>query len=280
MTVKKNAINISIIMIFASILVTILCWPYSNTGVAALLYTLSTGVFGSSFATLWIFVYEYNRSKQELLQAIFDETVSIMENNTLCFLSRFGYHEAGMKESMVSKPYIPPAHADAVNAMDKQERCHYELCRFVDEMLDIGYDRIKYVCNLAEGIDFWSDGFRRKDKRRDAIIHKLSMPLYEVFVCAPAMEDGYLFRYFKGFKTSHTYCADEVYPFVAMLDKALHVPDAQLEFSWPNPMTLSGYMHEQLWIFRDAFYSSHIDKKQRRQAMQAFLNGSPYPYIR
>lgn len=280
MTVKKNAINISIIMILVSILIAFLCWPYSSTGIPALLYTLSTGVFGSSFATLWIFIYEYNRSKQELLQAILDESVSIMENNTLCVLSQFGYHEAGIKESMVGKHYILPAHAEAVADMDKQERCHYELCRFVDEMLDIGYDRIKHVCDLIDAVDFWSDGFRRKNKLRDTIIQKLSLPLYEVFVCAPAMEDGYLFRYFKGFKSNHTYCADEIYPLVAMLDKALHVPNAQLEFSWPDPMTLSGYMHEQLWIFRDALYSSHIGKKQRRKAKQAFLKGVPYPYIR
>ncbi len=280
MTEKKNAINISIIMIIASILIAFLCWPNSGTGISALLFTLSTGVFGSSFATLWIFIYEYNRSKQELLQAIFNETVSITENNTLCSLSRFGYHDSGIQDAMVGKHYIPPAHAEAVAVMDKQERCRYELCRFVDEMLDIGYDRIKYVCDLTEKIDFWSDGFRRKNKLRDAIIQKLSMPLYQVFVSAPAMEEGYLFRYFKGFKINHTYSADEVYPLVAMLDKALHIPNAELDLSWPNFMTLPGYIHEQLWIFRDAFCSRHIDKRQRRNAKQSFLKGTPYPYIR
>lgn len=68
MTTKKHAINISIIMIIVSLLIIYICWPQKDAGITELLYVLSTGVFGSSFATLWIFIYEYNRTKEDLLK--------------------------------------------------------------------------------------------------------------------------------------------------------------------------------------------------------------------
>lgn len=279
MTVKKNAINISIIMILASFLIAVLCWPQSSNGVPALVYTLASGIFGSSFATLWFFIYEYNRAKQELLSTIFEETVCIMENSTLPFLSHFGFYEPGIKEAMVGKHYISPVYPKEASNMSREERCHYELCRFVDEMLDIGYGRIKGVCDQIESIDFLSDSFRHNSKRRDRIIEKIMLPLREVFICAPAMEDGYLFRYFKSFKFDHSCTSDKIYPLVAKLDKALHIP-ADPDNTWSRTLDLRGHLHEQLWIFRDAFYDSRIPKKQRRQAWKAFMKNTPYPYIR
>lgn len=44
----------------------------------------------------------------------------------------------------------------------------------------------------------------------------------EVFINAPAMEDGYIFQYFKGFKINYDYSAAEVYPLVCKLDQAIH----------------------------------------------------------
>lgn len=280
MTEKKNAINISIIMIFFSILIPVLCWPHSNSNVPALIYTLSTGIFGSSFATLWIFVYEYNRSKKELLKAIFDETVSITENNTLSSLHRFGYYEPTMKDSMIGKYYIPSTYFESVSALNKPERCHYEMCRFVDGVLDIGQDRVNYIGDLIEEINFWTDTFRYRKKLRNIIIEKLELPLYELFIYAPGKEDGHIFRYFKDFKDSYAYTADLIYPIVAELDKALHIPESEDAHSQTSSITLTNYMHEQLWLFRDAFYSPYVCRKQRREAKQAFLKGTPYPYIR
>lgn len=280
MTTKKHAINISIIMIVASLLIIIICWPSRDAGITELLYVLSTGVFGSSFATLWIFVYEYNHTKQELLKAIFDEAVAITENNGLRFLSRFGFHDPGIKESMTGKHYIAPVTSDTVENMDKYEKCHYELCRFVDGILDIGYDRISHVCDMVESIDFWCDSFHRNSKYRDAIVEKISLPLYEVFITAPAMENGYIFRYFKDFKNNHVYNADVIYPFVAELDMAMHGTGRNHKYSWQNSLDLRVHMHEKLWIFRDAFYSPHITHRQRRKAKRAFMKGTPYPNIR
>ncbi len=280
MTTKKHAINISIIMIIVSLLIIYICWPQKDAGITELLYVLSTGVFGSSFATLWIFIYEYNRTKEDLLKAIFDEAVAITENNNLRFLSPIGFHDPGVKESMAGKHYIPPVISDTVDNMDKHEKCHYELCRFVDGILDIGYDKIRHVCNMVESIDFWRDSFYRNSKYRDAIVEKISLPLYEVFITAPAMEDGYLFRYFKDFKSNHICSAEIIYPFVAELDMAIHGTGREHKYSWQNSMDLRGHMHEKLWIFRDAFYYPHISRKQRRKAKRAFMKGSPYPYIR
>lgn len=281
MTAKKNAINISIVMILFSLVVILLCWCKKDEGMTELLYVLSSGVFGSSFATLWIFIYEYNKEKQKLLSTIFHETVSITEENTLRYLDRFGFHDPAMKDYMRHKYYLSPVNADIVEHMGKQERCLYELCRFVDGILDIGYARIDHVCNLIESIDFWSDSFRHKEKYSNAIISKISLPLYEVFIAAPAMEDGYIFRYFKGFKIDYEYSADQIYDFVSELDKAMHGTGNEEKYAWQkkNP-NLSGYMHEKMWIFRDAFYSPYVSRKQRREALKAFLKDTFYPYIR
>lgn len=279
MTVKKNAINISLIMIAVSLVTALLCWPFSKDGLPELLFVLSTGVFGSSFATLWIFVYEYNRTKYELLKSIFDNAVDITENNGICSLSHFGFHDSDVKSYMTGKHYLPPLPSEKVADMDKLARCHYELCRFVDAVLEISYDRIHNVCEDVESVDFWVDSFRRS-KYRSMVVRHISLPLYEVFVSAPAMENGYLFRYFKDFKVNCACNAEVVYPFVAELDKALYGTGMELKYSWQSCQDLRGHMHEKLWIFRDAFYSPHISTKERRMAKRAFMKGTPYPYIR
>lgn len=281
MSAKKNAINISIGMILFSLIIIALCWHGRNEGATELLFVLASGVFGSSFATLWIFIYEYHQAKYVLLKSIFDEVVSIMETDSLPFLERFGFHDAGIKESMVGKYYIPPTTQEDVRTMDKETVCHYELCRFVDAILDIGCDKINHICDMVEQIDFWSDTFRRRSKYRDMIVRKISLPLYEVFISAPAMEDGYIFRYFKDFKTSYEYTADQVYDFVCEIDRAMHRTDGIITFGWQKRNNnLRLHVHEQMWIFRDAFYNTHICRKHHRMALNAFMKDTPYPYIR
>lgn len=70
MRVKKNAINISIEMILLSLIIIALCWHGRNEGAPELLFVLASGVFGSSFATLWIFIYEYHQTKYVLLKSM------------------------------------------------------------------------------------------------------------------------------------------------------------------------------------------------------------------
>lgn len=281
MSAKKNAINISIGMILLSLIIIALCWHCRNEGATELLFVLASGVFGSSFATLWIFIYEYHQTKYVLLKSIFDEVVSITETDSLPFLERFGFHDAGIKESMVGKYYIPPTTQEDVRTVDKETVCHYALCRFVDAILDIGCDKINHICDMVEQIDFWSDTFRRRSKYRDMIVSKISLPLYEVFISAPAMEDGYIFRYFKDFKTSYEYTADEVYDFVCEIDRAMHRTDGIITFDWQKRNNnLRLHMHEQMWVFRDAFFRTHICRKHRRMALNAFMKDTPYPYIR
>ena len=60
MTIKKNAINISIGMILLSLIIILLNWNGRDEGINELLYVLASGVFGSSFATLWIFIRRNN----------------------------------------------------------------------------------------------------------------------------------------------------------------------------------------------------------------------------
>lgn len=281
MTEKKHAINISLVMIVLCLVIMLLCWPKKDDGIAEFFFILSTGVFGSSFATLWIFIYEYRKAKHELLSTIFREVTSIFENEPLPLLYRIGFYDLQVAVYMERKYYIPPVHMDVVEQMNRSEKCLYELCRFVDGILDVGYDKISHICSLVEEIDFWSDTFRRRSKYRDAMVHNISLPLYEVFISAPAMEDGYIFRYFKGFRMNYDYSADEVYPFVCELDQAIHGLDGEIKYEWQKRnQNLVLHMHETMWIFRDAFFSPGLSCGMRYKAIQAFLRHKPYPYVR
>lgn len=281
MTEKKHAVNISLIMIMLSLVVILLCWPSRNDGITELFFVLSSGVFGSSFATLWIFIYEYRKAKRELFSSIFQQVTSIFEDETLPLLDRFGFYDSHVAAYMEGKYYMLPVHADAVEQMSHPEKCLYALCRFVDGILEIGYDRICHICDLVEKIDLWSDTFRLSGKYRDAMIRSISLPLYEVFISAPAMEDGYIFRYFKGFKINYGYSADEVYPLVCELDQAIHGSDSGIKYDWQKRHpSLREYMHEAMWTFRDAFFSPELSLRRRYKATQAFLKHKSYPYVR
>lgn len=281
MTIKKNAINISIGMILLSLIIILLSWNGRDEGLTELLYVLASGVFGSSFATLWIFIYEYHQIKTELLKSIFEDTVSVMEDNGLHSLESFGFYDPKIKASLEHKFYMQPINSDSVQHLSKENRCLYELCRFVDATLEIDYNRIKHICDMIESIDFWSDTFRHNTKYRDAIIHRVSLPLYEVFISAPAMEDGYLFRYFKDFRHNYEYSADRIYEFVCALDKAMYSTEGNIKYDWQKRnANLRLYMHEKMWTFRDAFYSPHRSRRERREAVKAFLNDTHYKYVR
>ena len=89
-----------------------------------LFFALSSGVFGSSFATFWIFVHEYRKERQELLRSIFKEVVSIIEHNTLPYLAIGGFYEPGMKEFMKTRYYVAPASASEVADRDRDYPKH------------------------------------------------------------------------------------------------------------------------------------------------------------
>ena len=158
------------------------------------------------------------------------------------------------------------------------------MCRFVDSILEIGYDRISHILDMVESINFWSDSFRRSFKRKDAILKKIGMHLYEVSISAPAMKDGYLFRYFKDFKFNYDYSAEQIYQFVSELDMALHSTNGDIKYDGQKKnFNLGLHMHEALWISRDAFFpvmSVMSSFSERRKAMKAFLYDAPYGRIR
>lgn len=281
MTEKKHAINISLIMIAVSLALMLLCWrKRDDGGIAGFCFVLSSGVFGSCFATLWIFVYEYRRAKREIFSEIFREVTGIFEYETLPLLYRIDFYGPRTAAYMKGKYYVPPVHADAVERMEPPGRCLYALCRFVDGILEIGCDRINHICDLVERVDFWGDTFGLCAKYKNAMVENISLPLYEVFITAPAMEDGYIFRYFKGFRANYDYGAEEVYPLVCDLDRAIHGLDGEVKYDWQrrNP-NLGAHMHETMWIFRDAFFSTSVSWRERRRAVRAFLRHTPYPYI-
>lgn len=279
---KKNAINISILTIIFSLIITFVCWQGKDDEITEIFFVLATGIFGSSFATLWIFIYEYNKEKRELLRSIFIEVNEIMESTpSIPYMSRTSFYKPKIKKYLEGKYYIPPANAQEVEKMKQQKKCLYELCRYVDEILEIGYDKIDCVCNKVEELDFWTDSFRRKFKRKEVIVEKISLPIYDVFISAPAMEEGYIFRYFSQFKMHYLYSAEVIYPLVERLDKAIWGTDEKPMYTWLEKNTnMRCYMHEKLWIFRDAFFSSGMSWKEHRMAMKAFMYDTEYYWIR
>lgn len=279
---KKNAINISLVMIILCLIIMMICWPGKEDGICEFAFVLSSGVFGSGFATLWIFIYEYHKQKRELLISIFSDGVALMgKMDMLPSMERCGLYNKGMKKYMQGKYYCSPVNADCVVKMSEEEKCLYQMSRFVDGFLDIGYDNIQRLCDNIEKVDFWTDSFRKKDKLKDSIIAKLSSPIYDVFILALAMDNGYLFRYFSGFKYKLSYSADEIYDFVVMLDRTFHNCSSEVEFSWlKDARNMRCYMHEKLWIFRDALFSPELSRERRNKARKAFVFDEPYDQIR
>lgn len=263
---KKTAINISLVMITVSFAISVVCFLKREVLLFEIGFAFATGVFGSSFATLWIFVYEYNNAKKELLNSVFNEFVSILKKmEMLPLMERHGLYE--MQDYMRGEYYVMPVFAEHTEKMNREERCLYEMSRFVDVILDIGYENICGVLCKIDGLDFWTDSFKRNKKIKAAVQKEISLPVYDVLVSAPAMEDGYIFRNFAGFKYKYSYSADEIYPLVKKLDTDIN-------------RTLHGHLYEKLWIFRDALFSPSLSRSQRRKALRALVCGAPYDKIR
>lgn len=279
---KKDSINISLMMIMLSVLGICLCCLSDNQGIWEVVFALTTGLFGSSFATLWIFVYEYNKEKRYLLNCIFTTAYEIMEDMPMIsYKMREFFYTQELECYLEGKYYVLPTNAESVKKMSQQEKCLYELCRFVDEVETIGYKKVESVCNNVEKLDFWTDSFRNKNKRRDVIMERISMPFYEVFISAPAMENGYLFNEFREFTKYYSYSAEVIYPLVVALDQTLNELNEDEKYLWlAKKSNMRCYVHEKLWIFRDAFFNQYIPRKQRRLAMKAFVQGVSYEWIR
>ncbi len=274
MTEKKYAINISLIMITVAFIITCFFWDSRDEAIPSLIVTLSTGVFGSGFATLCIFVYEYNKQKQELLKAVFDKTNSLMLQTDLLYnMDRFGLYTEEMCERLKNKYYSSPVSSDSISNMNNTDQCLYFMSRFADTLSDIGYGQIQNILKTIDEIDFWSDSLKPKSKLSKAVKLKLSCPIYDIFVTAPAMEDGYIFRYCNQFRNEYYSDAFEFYPVVEKIDKALHGMNMSSEYEWLNTCpNLKNYMNEKLWAFRDAFYSKQCSKKERKNALKVFLD--------
>lgn len=263
---KKMAINISLIMIMVSFAISLVCFFERDVQLFEIGFAFATGVFGSSFATLWIFIYEYNNAKKELLNSIFNEFVSILKKmETLPLMERYGLYE--MQDCMSGEYYVMPVFAEHAEEMNREERCLYEMSRFVDVILDIGYENICGVLCKIDGLDFWTDSFKRNRKIKAAVQKEISFPVYDVLISAPAEENGSVFQYFAGFKYKYSYSAEEIYSLVKKLDTDING-------------TLHGHLYEKLWIFRDALFSSSLSRSQRRKARRALVCGDPYDQIR
>ncbi len=278
MTEKKHAINISLVMITVAFIITCFFWDCRDEAIPSLTVTLSTGVFGSGFATLCIFVYEYNKKKRELLKAIFDQTNDLFCQMDLLYnMDRFGLYTSGMQEQLKNKYYTSPVSSDSISHMDSTQQCLYFMSRFADTLADIGYAQVQNVLKTIDEIDFWIDSVKPKSKLSENVKLKLSYPIYDVFVSAPAMEDGYIFRYCNQFKNEYYSDAFDFYPIVEKIDKALNGVDMNNEYHWLNTcLNMKVYMHEKLWAFRDAFYSRHCSRKERKNALKVFLLDKPF----
>lgn len=72
-------------MIALSFIVILLCWLAKGDEIAEHFYVLASGVFGSSFAALWVFIYEYRKTEQGLSVSYFRKLHPFLNMKPCCF---------------------------------------------------------------------------------------------------------------------------------------------------------------------------------------------------
>ena len=301
MAEKKKAINISMLLIIASLLGTVLCWAFlKNNSFFELVFALCTGIFGSSFATLWIFIVEYKSERDNLLSMIFSNGNRIRLK--LPSFTQYNNKKDEMLAYLNGRYYVPPIPEKQQDQLNDNEKTLYSLCRYVDHFLEIGYEDFVSVFRAADQLAFWTDFFTenhscfqnkllnrivcknnelaRKGKR-ERIIEKL-LPLYDIYLSAPAMEEGYLFRVFREFKYDYSISAADIYSLVLGVEERAQGINVYMGDVWDveKAPDFRCYFYETLWVFRDAFFSPYLPRERRKRAISAFMKGTPYTQIR
>ncbi len=274
MSEKKQAINISLILVLINLALAYVCWLLQNCyPFMSFLFSVFSGILGSGLAALWIFVAEYRREKKRLLEDIFREINHIRVN--LPYFHQYEQNMDLLRRYMDTQYYQEPQPKSIVCQMNALEKTTDSLCRFVDKMLDLDYNTIDQAIKKVYEVDFWWPS----KKHQETIRQRLGYSLYSAIMSKPAEEEDYVFRYFRNFRDDKSYTAGDILEIVMDLHHAFHV---ECDCGKPNKASdsLNGQLYESLWIFRNAFFMPQPTRKERKEAMSAFLYDTPYYRIR
>ena len=294
---KKKEINLSILLIIVTIIISFICWRLkTDYPVFEFFFALSSGICGSSFATLCIFISNYRTEKEKLLRTVFQEGLYIC--GQLPFFEDFVSDQRRMEEYLAGKTYISPTLQMDYNKMCPEEKTLYNICRYVDSFLELGYERIEKFWDDINSIDFWTDPIELPDSFASSKIlrklwnknylainkskkHRINVkffPVYIVLMSPSVAEDKYIFYNFSDFRDKKRRPAYDIYCLVKELDHKINGPCDEIKWIGTDMKGLRSYLHESLWIFRDAFLAGK--SIMRDEALKALMTGSKYKYIR
>ena len=271
MTLKKKSIYICLVMVMLSI--TGAFWVYlkMDGDIKDVWLALITGIFGSSFASLSIFLAEYYSERERLVNSVFNKGVRLCESLPL-FRCSTSLNE--IENYLFGKEYIKRQSKRVVDCMSEEDKFVYAISRYTDDFLEIDYQGLTEFLNDIECFNFL---ICRKSNER--IVEKFS-PVYTVLFSKPGMEDGYLFRVFKQFQRKEFGDAATIYSFIKELNPLLY--GSVGNDLWPSSCAPNfvNYLHETLWIFRAAFSIDNNDFFDQIEAKKAFMGKGDYTKIR
>ena len=277
MTSKKKAINISILMILISIVIMLLVKNVKQAHYwAEIVFSVMSGICGSCFAVLWIFICEYLIEKERLLQEIFILGVEIkdrlpwfndlVENNEVLLY-------------LQGKPYTHNLYHQEYESLSPEEKAYFEVCRFADQMLNVSSKRVEQFWSDICEVDFWSDNLFTKCFRKQSyseIIRNTFSPVYWSLTTASTFNNGYNFQMLYDFQNYGYHDAANIYGLQKDMISNTKTAMKSVGTELPN---LAGFLYEKLWIFRAAFCKNN-DRLDKKDAISAFIKGTPYKRLR
>lgn len=277
MASKKNAINISILLVLISIVIMLIIGNLEQANYwNETVFAVMSGVCGSSLATLWIFIFEYRIEKQRLLQEIFSLGIEIKDRLPW-------FHDLKENDKVFSylqgKQYTQALYHQNYESLSPEEKAYYEVCKFTDLMLNVSSKRVeRFWADICE-LDFWTDNcftkcFRKKTYSE--MICATFSPVYTSLTTATTLNNGYNFQVLFDFRHHGFYDADSIYGLRKDMISYMHTA---LQATGSTVPSLSAYFYEKLWIFRAAFCKNE-NREDQRQALSAFMKGTEYRKIR
>ena len=283
---KKKEINLSIFLFFVTAIASYTCWRLKDkNSVYEFFFALTSGICGSSFATLCIFISNYRAEKEKLLQQIFEEDLYIY--NHLPSFYEYEEDEAKMKHYLVGKSYMSPVTQNAFDEMAPEEKNFYNACRYIDSFLELGFDRLDQFWVDVNSIDFWSDPIepsygilstkflrdlwlRKWKKSKKCKILERFYPVYSILMAPCAAENQYIFYWFSDFRDRKRRKAEDVYRLINTIDRKVSGPRSEEEWNNSKDKGLRWELLRTLWTFRDAFYLQN--RVIRKRAFKHFMH--------
>lgn len=293
---KKKEINLSIILFLFTAAASFLFWYFKEKYPAfEFLFALTSGICGSSFATLCIFISNYRAEKERLFRTIFEEGMFI--SGQLPFFNEIKVPRGEMEEYLLDREYLPPLAAKTIEQMSPKERNFYNACRYIDSFLDLGYERLLKFWNDINEIDFWTDPVQLPDsfassrllrklwnknylairKSKGFQIRERFRPFFYILMSPSVADEKYIFYSFSDFRDRKQRKALDIYDLILKLNSSISGPHDVEEWKKAEDKGLRWYLYTTLVTFHDAFCSSGSYKKE---ALKALITGEKYAHIR